>query len=93
VTKKNEAREETTPSQLRWKAKADNDLLKLRSNESFTEYYDFQKVLGEGAFCTVYQALDLKSGEQIAVKVIKRKNLHKEDVNLLRKEAELLQSI
>ena len=47
-------------------------------------------MLGEGAFCTVYQAIDKETKEQIAVKVIKRKILHKEGVELLKQEAELL---
>ena len=61
-------------------------------------------MLGEGAFCTVYQALDLDTEEVIAVKVsshisltrvqvIKRKNLYKDSIELLRQEAELLKSI
>ena len=50
-------------------------------------------MLGEGSFCTVYRAIDKETNTQIAVKVIKRKNLHKDGVSLLRKEAELLQTI
>ena len=50
-------------------------------------------MLGEGSFCTVYRAIDKETNAQIAVKVIKRKNLHKDGVSLLRKEAELLQTI
>ena len=50
-------------------------------------------MLGEGAFCRVYRAVDKETNEEIAVKVIKRKNLHKESVELLKQEAELLQSM
>ena len=41
----------------------------------------------------MYRAIDKETNTQIAVKVIKRKNLHKDGVSLLRKEAELLQTI
>jgi len=30
------------------------ELKALQTNKFFTEYYDFQAVLGQGAFCTVY---------------------------------------
>ena len=50
-------------------------------------------MLGEGAFCTVYRAIDKETNEQIAVKVIKRKTLHKEGVELLKQEANLLQEM
>lgn len=42
---------------------------KLKTRQKYSEYYQFQKLLGQGAFCRVYQALDLPSGEIIAVKV------------------------
>ena len=69
------------------------DLRKLQESKAYSQHYEFQRVLGEGAFYTVYQAIDKETGEQIAVKVIKRKTLHKEGVELLKQEAELLQSM
>ena len=36
-----------------------------------TELYEFYEELGSGAFSTVYKAIFLPSGEEIAVKVIK----------------------
>ena len=69
------------------------DLRKLQETEDYSNHYEFHSVLGEGAFCTVYQAVDKETGEQIAVKVIKRKTLHKEGVELLKQEANLLQSM
>ena len=66
---------------------------KLQERRAYSEHYVFQSVLGEGSFCTVYRAIDKETNTQIAVKVIKRKNLHKDGVSLLRKEAELLQTI
>ena len=69
------------------------DLRKLQESKSYSDHYEFQSVLGEGAFCTVYRAVDKETNEQIAVKVIKRKTLQKEGVQLLKQEAELLQSM
>ena len=69
------------------------DLRKLQESKAYSQHYEFQSVLGEGAFCTVYQAIDKETGEQIAVKVIKRKTLHKDGVELLKQEAKLLQSM
>ena len=68
-------------------------MLKLQRSAAYSEHYEFEKVLGEGAFCTVFQAIDKETGEQIAVKVIKRKTLHKEAVELLKQEASLLQEM
>lgn len=41
----------------------------MQLSEAYSQHYEFQKVLGEGAFCTVYQAVDKETNEQIAVKV------------------------
>jgi serine/threonine protein kinase len=47
-------------------------------------------MLGEGSFSRVYEASDRLTGEEIAVKIIKREHLNVEDVDLLRTEAEIL---
>ena len=72
---------------------AARDLRKLQERRAYSEHYVFESVLGEGSFCTVYRAIDKETNTQIAVKVIKRKNLHKDGASLLKKEAELLQTI
>jgi len=40
-----------------------------RLNKNFGEQYVFERELGTGAFCTVYEALHRETGERIAVKV------------------------
>jgi serine/threonine protein kinase len=40
------------------------------NKQKYSEYYLFEKLLGQGAFCQVYQAIDQKSGERVAVKVV-----------------------
>lgn len=32
----------------------ERDLRKLQMSEAYSQHYEFQRVLGEGAFCTVY---------------------------------------
>ena len=48
----------------------ERDLRKLQQNKSYSQHYEFQAVLGEGAFCTVYQAVDKETNDLVAVKVI-----------------------
>lgn len=31
---------------------------KLKARQKYSEYYHFEKLLGQGAFCQVYQAID-----------------------------------
>jgi serine/threonine protein kinase len=38
-------------------------------------YYDFQELLGEGAFCKVFRAIYKPTGEVVAVKVQQSKSL------------------
>jgi serine/threonine protein kinase len=39
------------------------------SVEDKKTYYEFQELLGEGAFCKVFKALYKPTGEEVAVKV------------------------
>ena len=41
----------------------------MQKRKKYSEFYHFEKLLGQGAFCSVYQALDKLTGETIAVKV------------------------
>lgn len=41
----------------------------LPNTDQAKDYYDFQKLLGEGSFCKVYKALYKPTEEIIAVKV------------------------
>lgn len=45
--------------------------------------YKLEQLLGEGAFSSVYKAVDVSSGEQVAVKIINKANLsHKQLANI-----------
>jgi len=39
-------------------------------NQRFSQYFDFQSILGNGAFGLVVAAKDKKTGEHVAVKVM-----------------------
>jgi len=93
VADEEEAASPGTASPLLQDKQIARDLLKLQQSKSYSRHYEFQSVLGEGAFCTVYQAIDKETEELIAVKVIKRKILHKEGVELIKQEANLLQEM
>lgn len=47
----------------------------VRANErDVRKYYELGEVLGEGAFAKVHRAVDLASGEDVAIKVVKKTN-------------------
>jgi len=47
-----------SPAQPAPNLPADLEFSKLRSRQKYSEYYHFVKLLGQGAFCSVYQAID-----------------------------------
>ena len=69
------------------------ELRKLNGHPVYSQHYNFHSLLGEGSFCRVYKATDCATQEEIAVKIIKRKQLGDDDVDLLRSESEILQSL
>lgn len=56
----------------------------LNAGEILKERYQVEKMLGEGGMGTVYQALDLESGLQVAVKELHVADFIPEDENTLR---------
>mmetsp|Transcript_34773 Transcript_34773/g.86766 ORF Transcript_34773/g.86766 Transcript_34773/m.86766 type:complete len:1133 (+) Transcript_34773:61-3459(+) len=57
------------------------------------ESYELIAPVGSGAFGTVWHAVHIESGEQVAIKVIERKKQLVEDFRLELNEAEILKSI
>lgn len=54
-------------------------------NRDVRRYYHVAEVLGEGAFAQVHRGVDLSTGEEFAIKVIKKTNRDaKESENILR---------
>ena len=52
------------------------EFLKLKKDE-YAKYYTFEKCVGFGAFCTVFQAIDNLTNERLAVKVGPHPNNHR----------------
>lgn len=61
--------------------------------DKFSDFYSFIRIIGRGAFGTVVHALNKNSGEEVAVKVIRKKSLNDTHVKLLRREAHLMSSL
>jgi len=61
--------------------------------DSFSDNYKIGKALGEGAFSVVREAVNRKSNESYAVKVITRAKLSAEDELALKDEISILQSL
>jgi len=43
-----------------------------RMRRKYGHHYKFKRILGTGAFCTVYEAIERHSKERMAVKVISK---------------------
>ncbi len=60
---------------------------------SFERDYELGSKLGEGAFAVVYNAYDKVTGEEVAVKVIRKSSLESADVALLSREMHILMTV
>ncbi|KAI7871701.1 kinase-like domain-containing protein [Spinellus fusiger] len=70
------------------------DCLQLQDATGYTvARYKLGNSIGKGHFGTVHRALDLRTGQMVAVKRIKLNVTRKEDVNDVLQEAQLLQSL
>lgn len=47
------------------------------SERPITDYYEFKEKIGEGSFGNVYRAICKRSGEERAIKVLKKKQMSK----------------
>jgi len=54
------------------------------------DFYDIQETLGQGKYGVVKKAVHKKSGKEVAVKVVKKKELSLKDQELLKREIEVL---
>ena len=62
-------------------------------SDKFSDYYVYISTLGSGSFGKVVHALDRQSGEEVAVKIIKKKTVKAGKIAELKKEAEILSSL
>jgi len=54
------------------------------------DYYDIQETLGKGKFGLVKSAIHKKSGKKVAVKIMQKKDMTVQDMELQRREIEIL---
>ncbi|KAF6005518.1 hypothetical protein F1559_005122 [Cyanidiococcus yangmingshanensis] len=69
------------------------DAFKQAVERSFERDYELGSKLGEGAFAVVYNAYDKVTGEEVAVKVIRKASLDSADVALLSREMHILMTV
>ena len=70
-----------------------NELDKGDYNDKFSDFYHYLATLGSGTFGKVVHAIELKTGEEVAVKVIEKKTVKQGRISELKKEAEILGSL
>lgn len=58
-----------------------------------SDYYDLGEEIGKGGFSIVYIAVKKGSGEEFAVKCIKKKMVEGDDVKLLRREIQIMKKL
>lgn len=61
--------------------------------EQIVDYYKFEEELGAGSFAVVKSAVNKKTGEVVAVKIIDRKEMQEDDEVALQSEIEILSSL
>ena len=61
--------------------------------QNFVELFHFVRPLGKGAFGKVVEAIDLETGEAVAVKIINKQNCSEPQLIKLRREAEILSTL
>ena len=54
------------------------------------EFYDLKETLGKGKFGLVKKGIHKKSGKEVAIKIVTKKDLKLKDIELLKREIEVL---
>jgi serine/threonine protein kinase len=62
------------------------------SEELFSEYFEYRAAIGHGGFGFVIAALDKETGEEIAIKMLRKDKAPDVVIDMFKKEAEILQS-
>eukprot|EP01098_Paradermamoeba_levis_P003709 TRINITY_DN1659_c0_g1_i2.p1 TRINITY_DN1659_c0_g1~~TRINITY_DN1659_c0_g1_i2.p1 ORF type:complete len:354 (-),score=125.62 TRINITY_DN1659_c0_g1_i2:80-1141(-) len=74
--------------------KVKSNLLDLDTTQiPVTDVYDFGKKLGSGAFSIVHEGINKKSGDRVAIKVVKKAVLKGDDIITLKREVENLRKL
>ena len=72
------------------KAKWINAIKKVIGYSNLFDFYDIRETLGKGKFGLVKAAIHKKTGKNVAVKVMSKKEMTVSDVELQRREIEIL---
>lgn len=67
-----------------------NIIKKVIGYQSLTDFYQIKETLGKGKFGLVKTAIHKKTGKRVAVKIMAKKDMSVEDVELQRREIEIL---
>lgn len=77
---------DSTQQQKQWI----NRLQKVMDYGNVFDYYKFEKTLGKGQFGLVKMAIHLKTGQKVAIKQVKKKNMSHIEIFQQRREIEVL---
>lgn len=58
--------------------------------QSFSDFYDMKSTLGEGKFGLVKLGIHKKTGEKVAIKIIKKETMDNKDLELVRSEIDIM---
>ena len=67
-----------------------NGIKKAIGFSSLVDYYDVKDNLGQGKYGIVKRGIHKKTGKEVAIKIVKRKDLSLKDQELLKREIEVL---
>jgi serine/threonine protein kinase len=77
---------ETKESRDQWVAKIKQAI----GYANLHDYYDLKESLGKGKYGLVKRGIHIKSQREVAVKIVKKKELSLKDIELLKREIEVL---
>lgn len=66
---------------------------KGEGSNKFSDYYIYLSALGSGSFGKVVRAIDRVSGQEVAIKIIRKKSFKYNKIMQIKKEAEILSSL
>jgi calcium/calmodulin-dependent protein kinase I len=67
--------------------------IKMLNGNEIRKHYDVKEKLGAGAFATVKRAVKKSSGEEYAIKIIKKTKLNNEELAVVHDEVEIMHKI
>lgn len=62
-------------------------------HEDIKDYYEFGREIGRGGFSVVVEGAKKGTSERFAIKCIKKANVEKDDIKLLRREIQIMKQV